>query len=105
MTAPAQVLPTTLGTCAREGRPVAWADRGRGSPCCTGCLRWRGSQSVGSFVAEPHARAAGTQSRPGPHHRGDPGMRLPAGQRYQAVVHGSNITRDMLSRLPRDYCL
>ena len=32
-------------------------------------------------------------------------MSLPAGQRYQAVVHGSNITRDMLSRLPRDYCL
>ncbi len=33
----------------------------------------------------------------------DPGMSLPAGQRYRAVVHISDITRGMLARLPWDY--
>jgi NTE family protein len=33
----------------------------------------------------------------------DPGMSLPAGQRYRAVVHVSDISRGMLARLPWDY--
>jgi NTE family protein len=33
----------------------------------------------------------------------DPGMSLPEGQRYRAVVHVSDISRGMLARLPWDY--
>ncbi|HEX3922725.1 MAG TPA: patatin-like phospholipase family protein [Streptosporangiaceae bacterium] len=33
----------------------------------------------------------------------DPGMSLPADQRYRAVVHVSDISRGMLARLPWDY--
>jgi NTE family protein len=33
----------------------------------------------------------------------DPGMSLPEGQRYRAVVHTSDISRGMLARLPWDY--
>ena len=33
----------------------------------------------------------------------DPGMSLPEGERYRAVVHTSDISRGMLARLPWDY--
>ena len=105
MTAPAQVLPTTLGTCAREGRPWPGPTVDEGRLAVQAAFDGAVANLWEASWLNPTQRAAGTQSRPGPHHRGDPGMRLPAGQRYQAVVHGSNITRDMLSRLPRDYCL
>jgi hypothetical protein len=96
VTAPAQVLPTTLCAGAREGRPVAWASRVRPRPCCAGSFEgavanlWEGSW-LNPRNGQRELNAA--LGRPGPHHRDDPGMSLPVGQRYRAVVRVSDVTR------------